>query len=217
MKRPSKKKVVLKPQAVVPPGRILEMRPMPQKKAAWNPAFIVILIIAVAGVTASVLSLKRMSETVFYADRAVEQLAAIKARAADLENQVTDFETLQILNAKDAKPPIPSPDQTWTSYSSKNLSLQYPPGFEIVKATAVFPALTIKNSKGSLEIFRMKDFGGKREIGSDDRLPKTSSLVGTVLEDSRIQPYDAWFYYEAGDDATMAMLEGIAASVKALR
>jgi len=179
---------------------------------------IMLLFIAVAGITVAVLSFQRMSDALAYADRTGTELAASRAEAKELKYKVSDLQTLQTLSAKSVAPSILVPDSSWLSYSSPNLSLQYPPGFSVKKATASFPALTIESGAGKIEIFRLKDFDGERSVGmGENSLPKGSMMVGTELQDSRIQPYDAWLYYRADDAATKSALEAIAASVKALR
>ena len=220
MTRPLAKKTAKRLASIksdtAPAGRILEMRPARQR--GYPPFALILLFVAVAGITAAVLSFQKMSVAVAYADRAGAQLSDAKILASDLRTKVADLETLQTLAAKKQEPLAISPDQTWLEYSSKNIALQYPSGFTLQKATSAFPALTISGPEGKIEIFRMADFGGKRPVGSgNDVLPKESLLVGTAPEDSRIQPYDAWLYYDAGDDAAKAELEAIAASVKALK
>jgi hypothetical protein len=212
---PSKTKKSRSAAKLAPVGSILEMRPVRHNN--YFPFVIILLFIAVAGITVAVLSFQKMSAALVYVNQTDEALAAAKSRADSLRGQITDLKALQFLASKKAEPPFVAPDQTWPTYSSKNLTLQYPADFEVVKATSSFPALTIKGSTGKIEIFRLADFDGKREVGRDDEsLPKETLLVGTALEDSSIQPYDAWLYYGAGDNAAKATLKAIAASVKAL-
>ncbi len=197
-------------------GRILEMRPV--KSRDLFPFMMILLIVAVAGITVAVLSFRRMSDALAYSDRSSAELSVVRAQAAELKNRLTDMQTLQTLASKDAAPPVIIPDGAWQTYSSPNLTLRYPPDFSVTKATASFPALTISNAAGRIEIFRMNDFDGERGVGTGEgKLPKETLMVGTDLADSRIQPYDAWLYYRADDAATKSSLEAIAASVKALR
>jgi len=196
-------------------GRILEMRPV--RGRGYSPFAILMLFAAVIGITVATLSFKRMSEAIIFADKTSDALAAAISHAVDLEGRVTDLETLQTLASKKIEPLAVSPDQTWLTYSSKNLTLRYPASFEIVKASEDFPALAIKGAAARIEIFRMKDFGSKRVVEEGAELPKESLLVGAAPEDSRIQPFDAWLYYGAGDETAKATLEAVAASVTAIK
>lgn len=211
-KKPSRKA----PKAAVPAGRILEMRPV-QPKKPFAPGVFLLALIAVGSLTACAFAFQKLTLALAFADAANSELAKTGAENADLKNRVMDFETLNALSKRTQVTALPS-DLVWTEYISKNLSLRYPQGYEVIKASGSFPALTIKGDKGRVEIFRMKDFGGSREVDSGDNgLPQEALMVGAPLEQSAVQPYDAWIYYAEKDEQAKAIFDAIAASVKALR
>jgi hypothetical protein len=168
---------------------------------------------------------KKTTAAVDYAQALADRLTEAQKQNADLSGEVMDLKTLQALSKKAIAPLEVPVDIVWDTYSSPNLSLQYPDGYAVVKATNAFPALTIKSDAGRIEIFRAKDFpGGDRSFGlkdpivtqseTDNNIPKEFKTAMTSPTDSKVQPYSVWIYYGAGDDATKAVLDQAAASIK---
>ena len=189
-------------------------------------AIAVILIFLTIGCLAAALLMGEKTKAVTdYAQALADRLTEAQKQNADLSDEVMDFKTLQALSKKAIAPAQVPIDIVWDTYSSPNLSLQYPDGYAIVKATNAFPALTIKSDKGRVEIFRAKDFpGGDRSFGLkdpivtqneiDNNITKEFKTAMTSPTDSKVQPYSVWIYYSAGDDATTAVLDQAAGTIK---
>jgi hypothetical protein len=211
-KKPARKSA----KKAVPAGRILEMRPVPPKKP-FAPGVFLLALVAVASLAACAFALEKLGAALAYAEEARMTVAKTSEENAELKGRMTDLKTIEELSKKSAPPAIPS-GLTWKEYSSKNLTLMYPETFEVVKATASFPALSIKSDKGRVEIFRMNDFGGSRKVGTgDEGLPKEAMIAGVPLEQSAIQPYDVWIYHAPGDEQSKAVFSAIANSIKAVK
>lgn len=215
----SNKKIV--PQSE-PVGRILEMKPSRiGMHHGLTLGTIILVLVAVGSLAAVTLEYWKMNAAITSANDANSKLAKAMTQNDDLAQRLKAAETINALSVKNSPKEI-----VLKEYTSSNLSLNYPVDYTVEKATNNFPVLTIKSDKGRIEIFRMKDFfGGERTVvGSEDTegdvdgsAPKEQLLVGTDLADSRIQPYNAWLYYETSDDEAKTALEKIAASVKVLR
>jgi hypothetical protein len=180
----------------------------------------VLLLVAAGCAVLTVLFYQKMNFASRLRDMAEARLAETEAKVNELSERINDLSALDSLRQLEAA-------VIWKEYASPNLTLAYPAGYSVDKASASFPGLTIKNADSRIEIFRKKDFpGGERPLGLraadaseaelDDYLPKTQTT--TVLgPDSRIQPYDVWIFYRTGDEAAKATLERVAASIKVLK
>jgi hypothetical protein len=191
-------------------------------------AIAVILIFLTIGCLAAALLMGEKTKAVTdYAQALADRLTEAQRQNADLSGEVTDLKTLQALSKKAIAPAQVPIDIVWDTYSSPNLSLQYPDGYTVVKATNAFPALTIKSDKGRIEIFRMKDFpSGVRDAGCgasatgmsdveiDSNCPKDMLTTGVDYTNSNVFPYNLWLYYGNADTQTKAVLDEIVASIK---
>jgi hypothetical protein len=189
---------------------------------------IILLFLTVGCLAAATLVSEKMKTVEINAQTLAAQLDDSRAQNADLAEEVTNFKTLQALEKKVMAPAAVPADTVWDTYASPNLSLQYPDGYAVVKATAAFPALTIKGDKGRIEIFRMKDFpGGDRPLGFEDATVSQTDLDGFIPKEfksaapdpanPKIAPYNVWIYYGAGDDATKAVLDQAASTIKVVK
>jgi hypothetical protein len=179
---------------------------------------LILLFLTIGCLAAATLMTEKTRAVMDYAQGIAAQLNDSQKQNADLVEQITNLRTLQALAKKVMAPPGVPADIVWDTYASKNLSLQYPDGYTVVKATAAFPVLTIKSDKGRIEIFRMKDFpGGDRPFGFDDAtvsqadldnyVPKEFESAAPNPANPKIDPYNVWVYYGTGDDATKAILD----------
>ncbi len=222
-KRSAKKKIAA---PVAPAGRILEMKP---SRMGWHHGLalgtVILIVVAIGAIAAAVLEYRNLAPAVKYAQNASNRIDELSKQNSDLSQQLTDLRTVNQLAAKS-----PPADIVLDTYTSPNLSLQYPDGYTVVKATASFPALTIKSDKGRLEIFRMKDFpGGIRPAGcgatamgmSDEDIDKycPKDMLTTGIDDtnSKVFPYNVWLYYNYADQQTKAIFDQIVASIKVIK
>jgi len=215
------KKTVKRKSPVAPPAA-----PVRHQTHHGLIAIAVILIFLTIGcLAAALLMSEKTTAAVGYAQALADRLTEAQRQNADLSNEVMDFKTLQALSKKAIAPAQVPIDIVWDTYSSPNLSLQYPDGDAVVKATNAFPVLTIKSDKGRIEIFRAKDFpGGDRPFGLkdpivtqneiDNNIPKEFKTAMTSPTDSKVQPYSVWIYYNAGDAATKAVLDQAVGTIK---
>lgn len=190
------------------------------------PGVIAFSLLTIGAVAAAAFAFHRLGTAVAYADAVRAEAAVMRDENAVLRQRMKDYDTLAALERKAAASKI-SPFQTadWIAYSSSNLSLKYPEGFEAVKATSAFPGLVIKGKGGRVEIFRARDFEENR-IGKiepqdtqaelDERFPKQMAFAGSK-SDSRIAPYNVWVYYAAGDTETKELLDAIVSSIEVAR
>ena len=189
-------------------------------------AITVILVFLTAGCLAAVTLVSEKMKTVeVYAQDVAAQLGESQQRNSDLTDQLTTIKTLQALAKRAAMPAAAPPvDVVWATYSSSNITVQYPAGYIAVKATSAFPVLTLKGGNGRIEIFRMKDFpNGERPFGIksadvtqadiDNYIPKELRSA-TNQADPKVVPYSVWVYYGSGDDAAKAVLDQAVASLK---
>lgn len=207
------------------------MRPAAGKKHHGLLIFCTILIFLVIGcLAAAFLMSEKLKSVLAYADDAAARLAASEQQKNDISEQLNNIKTLNSLAAKVTAPAASLSDVVWDTYSSANLSMQYPDGYTVVKATSGFPALTIKSDKGKIEIFREKDFpGGSRMLGFsgddprppqaeiDEYIPKEFNSAPALSPDSKIQPYSVWVYYGTGDEATKAILDQAVSTIKVVK
>jgi|GEM_PF-4165911 len=186
---------------------------------------IILLFLTVGCLAAATLMSEKTSAVMTYAQNLAVRLAESQKQNADLVDQLTNFKTLQALAKKVMAPPAVPADMVWDAYASPNLTLQYPDGYAVVKATNAFPALTIKSDKGRIEIFRAKDFpGGDRVFGLkdpivtqdeiDNNIPKEFKTASLAPENSKVQPYSVWIYYGTGDETTKAILDQAVGTIK---
>jgi hypothetical protein len=178
---------------------------------------LLILLVAAGSISLAALAYQKMNFAVSYAADVQSRLGASQARADDLAEQVKELQTLNELQGK-------ADETVWKEYSSPNITVDYPEDATVVKATADFPALTIKTAAGKVEIFRMKDFpGGKRDASCagcmgwseaelDAAYPReTKTAVGS---NTTSIPYDVWIYYGHDDAAAKALMDKIVASIR---
>jgi len=187
---------------------------------------IILLFLTVGCLAAATLISAKMKTVQAYAQTLAAQLGDAQQRNSDLTDQLTTIKTLQDLAKRVAVPAsTPAPANiVWDTYASPNISLQYPDGYSVVKASSAFPALTIKSGQGRIEIFRMKDFpGGDRPFGFEDASGTQADLDNYVPKefktasnsaDPKIAPYNVWIFYGTGDEATKALLDQAVASIK---
>lgn len=224
----SKKSSKRRAKAPAPAGRILEMRPVAENRlrSGLTPGLIVLLLVTIGSIAVAAFAFQKLAVVIGYADATASRLASVQQQAADLKERVDNFETLRLLAQKTVESATlvaPPSDVVWLDYASKNLSLKYPQGFTVVKATSAFPALTIKNDKGQVMIFRVKDFpGGVLPAAISNRVSEGSTNYANLLtvsstDNAKIAPYNVWMEGPKGDDATEAVLKQIIASVKIIR
>jgi ABC-type multidrug transport system fused ATPase/permease subunit len=224
---PSKKPAKRRVKAVVSAGRILEIRPVNENRLrpGVTPSLAVLLLVSIGSIAVAAFAFQKLAAVMGYADQTANQLATVRQEAADLKDRVANFETLRLLAAKTAVSTTPESalpaNLVWLDYASKNISLQYPQGFTLLKATSVYPALVIKNDAGRIEIFRTKDFpGGTRPGGcvTDGYLTDQRELgKPSPVECRTVATYDVWIYYPSDDKVTKAILDQIASTIKVLR
>jgi len=193
-------------------------------------AIAIILVFLTVGCLAAALLMGEKTITITdYAQNLAARLNDSQKQNADLSDEVMNLKTLQELAKKVMAPPAVPADIVWDTYASPNLTLQYPDGYTVVKATAAFPALTIKSDKGSIEIFRMKDFpqgvrypacGGSAMSMSDAEIdvncPKDILTTNIDYTNSSVFPYNVWVYH-GNDTQTKAVLDEIVASIKVIK
>lgn len=227
-KKATKKKaeapVVQEP--AIPAGKILTMKEsISPRHHGLAVGFLILLFLVVGCLSAAFLMSQKMKETFSVASLTYAQLAVSEKQKADLREQLDNLRTLRDLSNRIAPAVVPS-DVTWETYASSNLSIQYPRGYEVVKASSSFPALTIKSDKGRIEIFRMKDFpNGDRPFGFEDAdvsqaeldqyIPK--EFKSAAAADPKAKPYSVWIYYGDGDETTKALLDQAVSSIKVLK
>ena len=210
-------------------ARILEMRTLPDHKRHGLATAVLILVFLTLGcLAAATLMSEKVNTVVGYAQGLAARLGAAQQQNADLRGQLADIKTMQELATKVMAPPVVPSSLVWNTYTSPNLSLQYPDGYTVVKATNSFPALTIKGDQGRIEIFRMKDFpGGDRSFGLaninvgqsdlDQNIPKEFKSAAPDPSVPNGQPYSVWVYYGTGDAATKAVLDQMVGSIKVVK
>ncbi len=216
-----------KPAAVEPAGAVL---PAAERSHHGLAAVTIILLFLTVGCLAAATLISTKMKTVqIYAQTLAAQLGEAQQRNSDLTDQLTTIKTLQDLAKRVALPtstPAPA-NVAWDTYASPNISLQYPDGYTVTKATSAFPALTIKSQQGRIEIFRMKDFpGGDRPFGFEDANVTQADLDNYIPKefktapnpaDPKVAPYNVWVYYGTGDTATKALLDQAAATIKVVK
>jgi hypothetical protein len=210
-----------------PVGRILEMRPAAQKPNGISFAAALILILFSVGLlSVAALMAQKLRTMVLISQSALYNLKISEQKNLELTEQINSIRTLQDLAGRVAATAPDFSQQVWENYSSPNLTMQYPYGFETVKASSSFPGLTIKNNQGRIEIFRMKDFpGGERTLDFmnaettsadfDNLVPKDFLTVPS--ESPAIAPYSVWVYYGNGDEQTKSLLLETVKSIKILK
>jgi len=187
----------------------------------------ILIFLTVGCLAAATLISAKMKTVQAYAQTLAAQLGDAQQRNSDLTDQLTTIKTLQALAKKVALPASVPSNTVWDTYASPNISLQYPDGYSVVKATAAFPVLAIKSDRGMIEIFRMKDFpGGDRPFGFADANVTQAELDNYIPKefksapnpaDPKIVPYSVWVYYTAGDEAAKAVLDQAVASIKVVK
>jgi hypothetical protein len=185
---------------------------------------LILLFLTIGCVAAAALMSEKTKTLVDYASSLATQLDRSQKQSADLTEEVANLKTLQILSKKVISPAVPPIDIVWKTYSSPNISIQYPDSYTVVKATSSFPALTIKSDKGRIEIFRMKDFpGGDRPFGFEDASVSQGELDNYIPKefksaanstDSKVTPYSVWIFYGTGDEETKAVLDQAVSTIK---
>jgi hypothetical protein len=191
-------------------------------------ATLILIFLTIGCLAAATLMSVKIKSIAGYAQNLAVELNDSRAQNTDMAGQVADLKTLQTLAKKLIAPPAVPADLVWDTYASPNLSLQYPNGYTVVKATTAFPALTIQSEKGRIEIFRMKDFpGGDRPFGFEDTnvtqaeldqyIPKEFKLAAPEPADPKISPYSVWIYYGVGDEATKAILDQAVGTIKVVK
>ena len=118
-------------------------------------------------------------------------------------------------------------DQAVTSnflpYENQYYYFQYPRGYVLKKNFGVgnendpLRILSVENSRGRMEIFRMADFGD-RPFGFEEGEPSPAD-IGTYVPSEFLKveqngkTYDVWLYYPAGDEQTKDELQAIYQSI----
>lgn len=188
---------------------------------------IILIFLAIGCLAAAMLMSQKIKTLSYYGQTVAASLAASQKKNAELSDDIMNIRTLQELAKMAAAPKTVPADIVWATYASPNISLQYPSDYTVVKATAAFPALTIKSPKGRIEIFRMKDFpGGDRPWGFEEEItredfdnyvPHEFKTAAPDPANPKILPYNVWIYYNEGDEATKAVLDQTAASIKVVK
>jgi hypothetical protein len=193
---------------------------------------IILIFLAIGCLAAAMLMSQKIKTLSYYGQTVAAQLTASEKKNADLSDNIMTIKTLQELAKKVAAPITVSGDIVWSTYASSNISLQYPSDYTAVKATADFPALTIKSDKGRIEIFRMKDFPrgvrypaigatamgmGGYDAELDANNPKDVLATNIDYTNSSVFPYNIWVYYSDADTQTKAVLDEIVASIKVVK
>jgi hypothetical protein len=226
MKRVVAKRILkTKTPPATPVGRVLEMKPSRMGMHHGLTLGTIILFVVVAGsLTFAGLEYKKADSASAAAQSAVIKLAQSAAQNVDLAQRLKDNEALNALAAK-----APPKEIFLKTYSSPNLSLDYPEDFTIVKATNDFPVLTINNKIGGVLIFRSKDFSnpvpqdysiidkamaGTNFYGDNFTVAKTTI---SVPDNPKAAPYDVWTVNGINDAAAKAVLDKIVASIKVIK
>jgi hypothetical protein len=212
-------------QAAVPEVSAAAVLPVKDQSHHGMAAVTIILLFLTVGcLAAATLISEKMKTVEVYAQTLAAQLGEAQQQNSDLTDQLTTVKTLQALAKKIAMPVTPPVDTIWDTYASPNISLQYPDGYAVIKATSAFPVLTIKSEQGRIEIFRMKDFpNGDRPFGFADANVTQADLDNYIPKefksapnpaDPKIVPYSVWVYYGTGDEAAKAVLDQAVGTIK---